>query len=315
MEQWRGMAYLIGAFTLAGSSVIAASFIPATLGIFRITAMSLFLAILCLLPLSWRFVMGAIRQLTVRDWGLLTLQALFGIVLFRMFFLYGLPLTSAAEAGILTGATPAVTVMLAVALLKERITRSAFMGIASTIGGILLVQGLLTPGAGDAFSLNHAAGNILVLCAAVSESLFNVISRSSAVQNAVGHRKPLHPLAQTTLVTFIAWLLCLVPSYFEQPLSALFLIGWREWLALFWYGPIVTALAFLFWYAGIKRCHASTAAALSGMMPFTALLLSVVVLGETAGRQQWTGGGLIVLGMALIGVSQGQVRNVREGIN
>ncbi|EFU41064.1 hypothetical protein PVOR_15584 [Paenibacillus vortex V453] len=45
----------------------------------------------------------------------------------------------------------------------------------------------------------------------------------------------------------------------------------QEWLALVWYVPIVTALAFIWWYAGIKRCQVATAAAFSGMMPFTAI--------------------------------------------
>jgi drug/metabolite transporter (DMT)-like permease len=60
-------------------------------------------------------------------------------------------------------------------------------------------------------------------------------------------------------------------------------------------------LAFIFWYAGIKRCTACTAAAFSGMMPFTSLILSVLVLGEYANWQQWAGGGLVILGMILIG--------------
>ncbi|MED4750460.1 DMT family transporter [Brevibacillus choshinensis] len=93
----------------------------------------------------------------------------------------------------------------------------------------------------------------------------------------------------------------MIPALFEQPNYSLSIIGWNEWLALIWYGPFVTALAFIFWYAGIKRCHVSTAAALSGMMPFSALLLSVWLLGEQAGWQQWLGGLLVILGMVLIG--------------
>lgn len=304
LERLKGMYYLFGAFSLAGTSVIAARFFPENLGIFTITAVSLFFALLCLLPLGLRELVKAVRRLSSRDWILLTFQALFGVFLFRMFLLYGLSHTSTAEAGIITGATPAVTVLLAFFLLKETINRTVLLGIVSTVGGILLIQDLFAPGPGSTFSMNHFAGNVLVLCAAVSESLFNIFSRSAAVTAEASQREPLHPIAQTTLVTAMALILCLVPSLFEHPVSSLSTIGWKEWLALVWYGPFVTALAFIFWYAGIKRCQASTAAALSGMMPFTALVLSVIVLGEHAGWQQWSGGILVILGMILIGGNQ-----------
>lgn len=250
--------------------------------------------------------MKSVIRLNVKDWLLLLLQALFGIFLFRMFLLYGLLHTSAVEAGILTGATPAVTVVLAMVLLKESVNRAKFAGILSTVGGIFLIQGIFA--AGGKFSADHIAGNVLVLCAAVSESLFNLFSRTAAVQTMFSRSEPVHPFVQTALVSAAALVLCLIPSLYEDPVSALSVIGWREWLALIWYGPFVTALAFIFWYAGIKRCHASTAAAFSGMMPFTALLLSVAVLGEAAGWQQWAGGGLVILGMVLIGGSSSQVR-------
>jgi len=72
-------------------------------------------------------------------------------------------------------------------------------------------------------------------------------------------------------------------------------------MALLWYGLFVTALGFIFWYAGIKRCGAFTAAAFSGMMPFTSMLLSIILLSEHPGWQQWSGGILIIAGTTLIG--------------
>ncbi|EGW40222.1 putative membrane protein [Desulfosporosinus sp. OT] len=75
-----------------------------------------------------------------------------------------------------------------------------------------------------------------------------------------------------------------------------------------WYGLFVTALAFVFWYAGIKRCGAFTAAAFSGMMPFTSMLLSVIILGEHPGWQQWLGGILVIFGMVLIGTGDISIR-------
>ena len=299
MERFQGIAYLIGAFSLAGTSVIAARFVSSSLGTFTITAISLFFTMLALLPLCVENLGKTIRQMVMRDWILLLFQAMFGIFLFRMFLLLGLMHTSSGEAGILTGATPAVTALLARFVLKEPVYKKSLFGIFSTVAGILLLQGLLLPGSG--FMVEHLIGNLLVLCAAVCESLFNIISRVNSLQTVTAQTQPLDPLVQTTLVAGIALILCLIPSLLEHPLNSLALLGIKQWLALVWYGLFVTALAFIFWYAGIKRCTAYTAAAFSGMMPFTSLILSILILGEQIGWQQWSGGTLVVIGMLLIG--------------
>lgn len=302
VEHLKGPFFLFCAFTLAGTSVISARFVTGQLGIFTITAVSLFIAILCLLPLCGSSPMKAIRLLGAGDWFLLFLQALFGIFLFRMFLLYGLLHTSAGEAGILTGVTPAATALLARVMLKESFNQTILAGILSTMGGILLIQGFLLPG--SQFSLVHFWGNMLVICAAVSESLFNIFSRMNNLKAAASLKEALNPAMQTLLVSAMALLLCIIPSLFEDPVVAMKALDIKQGLALVWYGMFVTALAFIFWYAGIKRCTAHTAAAFSGMMPFTALILSVLVLGENAGWQQWLGGGLVMLGMFLIGAQQ-----------
>jgi drug/metabolite transporter (DMT)-like permease len=236
-----------------------------------------------------------------KDFLFLFVQALFGMFLFRMFLLTGLTLTSAGEAGILTGATPAITAVLARTILKEPLGGKEFIGILCTITGVFLIQGLFLPG--NRFSMDHFAGNMLVLCAAGCESAFSILSRVFVRSSDSGGTSLLHPMVQTALVSAIAMILCLIPAMFENPLTRLNAIGAGDWFALLWYGIFVTALAFIFWYAGIQRCNAVTAAAFSGMMPFTSLLLSVLLLDETAGSRLWAGGALVIAGIVLIGIS------------
>lgn len=299
MEKITGPLYLIGGFTLAGTSVVAARFVSQSLGTFTITAVSLFFTILGLLLLFRMQIIKPILNLGTKTWLALIVQATCGIFLFRMFLIQGLLRTSTVEAGILTGITPAATALLAMFLLKEQVNRKRILGITNTVAGIIIMQGAFL--SGGEFSMGHVWGNLLVMCAAVSESLFNVFSRYSSRKGQPDGSERLDPIPQTLLVAVIAFLLCLIPSAFEQPWAALMSLGAWEWLALLWYGLFVTALAFIFFYAGIKRCTASTAAVFSGMMPFTSMILSVLILGETAGPQQWLGGALIVLGMILTG--------------
>ena len=292
------------AFVLAGTSVITARVLSGRLGGFTITAVSLGLLVVFLLPFYLRKTVKTARLLKGADWKMIVLQAVFGIFLFRIFLISGVSLTGTGEAGILTGATPAITSLLAFLLLREFPSGKTLPGIGCTVAGILLLQGIAANG--GSFSIHHFWGNVLVLCAAASESVFNVISRKHGMKGRVSPSQALPPMVQTVLVSTMALALCLVPALLEHPAAALQTTGLREWLALAWYGLVVTALAFAFFYAGVKRCGAYTTAAFSGMMPLTAMLLSVFLLGEKMGYLQWTGGAFIIFGMLLIGANPSQ---------
>ena len=298
MQSVAGVLFLAAAFSLAGTSIIAGKLVCGLLGPFTITTASLFFALLGLLPLYGRSVLGSLGQLTGHDWRRLLLQALLGIFLFRLLLLLGLQHTSAGEAGLLTGATPAFTALLGWLFLREPLNPVRCLGIGCTVTGILTIQGLWSAGiilAGD-----HLAGNLLILGAALSESLFNLLSRSSSINNAAGQSLIANPAAWTTLVVCMALLLCLGPAIAENQAAALLLLPASGWGALAWYGLFVTALAFICWYQGIKRCDVAVAAAFSGLMPLTALILSVLLLNEQVNWSHWAGGLLIVLGMWLL---------------
>ncbi len=198
----------------------------------------------------------------------------------------------------LTGAAPAMTAMMTWMFLKERLTAGILAGTLSTVIGIFLIQG--TPSSGQVFLTDHLGGNLLVLGAAACESLFNTLSRAGSRDQTRGDT-PVDPIVQTTLVTIAAFIIAVIPALMEHPFSGLSGLGMTGWLALAWYGWVVTALAFICWYAGIKRTSAYTAAAYSGIMPLTSMLLSFWLLHERVGYVQVAGGLAVILGMWFIG--------------
>ncbi|MFH1513506.1 MAG: DMT family transporter [Bacillota bacterium] len=306
MRSMQGKLYLAGAFSLAGTSVITGYLLSAKLSGFTITAVSMAIVLISLFPFYAKRTLRTVRALTRRDWRMLFFQAVLGIFLFRMFLLLGVTRTSTAEAGILTGTTPAITAVMAFFLLRERLSAMTAAGVAGTVAGILLLQGSALFSA--RFSGQNLLGNAFVLCAAASESAFNILSRKHKAGEASHTSAPIHPMVQTLLVSAITLCLAIVPALTERPLIAIASLGLQEWLALIWYGIIVTALAFALFYAGARRCGAYIIAAFSGMMPLTSMILSVVVLQESIMAIQWAGGALILLGMVLIG--QNNRRNV-----
>lgn len=295
MENFKGRMYLFMSFALAGTAVIAARFIT-SLGTFTITASSLLLAIVLSIPFYGIETKKSLNSMKKSDWIMISLQAFFGIFLFRAFLLYGLQHTSSAEAGILIGCAPVITCILASFILNEKADRKTIAGILFAVAGIFLLQGKQFL----SLSLLNLLGNALVLCAAVSESAFNILSRIHSARKTPGNTDKLDPVVQSLLVSVIAFVFCLIPALFEHPVSSLMLLDARGWLSITWYGLIVTMLSYVLWYAGIKRCSAYTAAAFSSLMPLTSMLLSFLILKENISGIQWLGGSMVVLGILFI---------------
>ena len=302
MRNIKGKIYLLLAFSLAGTSVITGYILSEKLSSFTITAVSLGILLLCLLPLYLARAGETIGLLKKNDWKMLILQAVFGIFVFRIFLLLGVNLTSTVEAGILIGTTPAITSLLAFFCLKEKLSGSTALGIGCTVAGIVLLQGASLHSV--QFSTRHFWGNVFILCAAASESAFNIIARKHRAKRMCDDAMQIHPMVQTLLVAAIAFGLSVIPAFGEQPFASLQTIGLKEWFALTWYALIVTALAFVFFYEGVKLCDAYTAAAFSGMIPLTSMLLSLVFLQERIGYTQWAGGFLVIFSMLLIASKQ-----------
>ncbi len=137
-----GKLYLTLAFILAGSSVVAAYFVAAYIPPFTTTFLSLTFASLTAILLCGKKMASAIKRLSKKTLMTIALQAVFGSFLFRVFLTFGLKHIGATEAGIITGATPAITALFTWIMLREKLTVRTITGILITFAGIMLVQGL-----------------------------------------------------------------------------------------------------------------------------------------------------------------------------
>ncbi|MCD7948117.1 MAG: DMT family transporter [Oscillospiraceae bacterium] len=284
------------AFILAGSSVIAAHFVSAYLPAFTTTFLSLVFASLTAALVCGRKMVGAVRHLTGKTWLVIVLQALFGSFLFRVCLTKGLQYIGATEAGVITGATPAIMALLTWILLRERLRLRTVVGVLFTIAGVALVQGF--PFETTLVQL-RPLGVILVLCAAACESLFTTLSRRLHMVGQAEETLP--PLVHAGFVSILAMAFCLVPALMERPWAAIAALPMSAWIALvWWYGSIVTVVAFALMFAGAKRCNGYTIAAFAGIIPISSTLLSVLLLNETILPYQIGGCALVVLATLVI---------------
>jgi len=292
----KGKIFLAIAFILAGSSVVTARYVSGDLQPFTITFMSLVFASLTAFSLCGRSILSTAKKLSKRHWKILILQSVFGIFLFRIFLTFGLRYTSAVEAGIVTGTSPAITAVFTRLFLKEHLNKSSMIGILFTLSGVLILQGF--PFNMASFDIGHLLGNILALGAASCESLFATLSRKAHTDSKEDYE--LRPFAQSGIVSIIALMLCLIPMLSESPFSELTALPTIGWIALAWYGSAATVIAFACMFTGAKYCDGYTIAAFSGLIPISSLVLSITVLKEAVSLNQVIGCGLIVASIMIM---------------
>jgi len=280
---------------IVGSSVVVGKVVVARVPVFLVGGLRLAFACVVLVPLLLLLERGWPR-LGRRDLAVLGLQAFTGIFLFTTLLLSGLKLTSAAAAGIVTSTTPAVGGALAVLLLRERLTRARAGGIALAVVGILAIN-VSAPAAPPA-GATALLGNLLVFGAVASEAVFIICGRVAAARVA--------PLVAATTVSVLGFLMFLPFAAREAMRFGLASIGTGDWVALAYYGFVVTVLAFVLWARGLAVVPASTAAVFTAVLPLSAVLLSYAVLGEAFAWSHLLGGGCVVGGIVLLAREPGE---------
>lgn len=283
-------ARLATAMILVGSSVVAAKLIVATIPPFIAGAGRFAIATALLVPLLL-LREGRPPALPRRDWAILALQAFTGIFLFYLLLLFGLRLTTATEAGVITGTTPAVTALLSVLILRERAGPLRWIGIGLAALGAVAASvpvGASVPSDAAASLL----GNLLVFGAVCGEASFTLGSK------AISSRAT--PLFNATAISAIGLAFFLPPALIEARGFAFAAVPLVAWLTVAYTGTVVTVLAFTLWFSGVARVPASVAAGFTGLLPTSAILLSALVLREPLTLQHLIAVAAVLLGLTLL---------------
>ena len=283
-KNWTAIAQLVAAMSLAGSSVVVGKRLAGGLPVFLTTFATLLVALIVMLPYAW-LKREEIRCLMPREWLYLFLQGICGIVLFRVLLLSGLRTIGAAQAGIITGASPAVLTMLSWFMLGERPSALSTAGVLCAIAG---TAGLALADTAANGINGPSWGVILVFGAVVSEGLFSIWrKRIAATVSAT---------ANTVALVFCA-LLTIFPLALLDAVHHPALPTATELLAILYYGAVATVMAYILWTGAVGSVSGVTAGITTAAMPASAVLLSALALNEPLSAHQISSCLLVVVGI------------------
>lgn len=234
--------------------------------------------------------------LTAAIWGV---QPLFIVAQFT-----GLQYSTVGNATLIASTTPAVTALLAVLFLRERLLPIQWLGIAISFLGVLV---LFSKGSLEALlhiSFNY--GDILFFCAQLGWAAYMLI----------GFRvmRHLSALATTAWAGVFGALTTFVYGLFTGELhyAPLSTAGMVYMAYVVWVGGVC---AMVFWNLGIKAVGAGQAAVFLNIMPLMGVGVGIAVLGEDFYWQECFGAVGILSGVYLLTQARHILhrRNVRHG--
>lgn len=290
----RNAAYLelSSAMILVGSSVVVGKMIVSTFPVFLASSLRFGLASVIFIPVLAGVAKG-VPSIGKRDWLVIFLQAFTGVFLFSILLLYGLKLTSAAEAGIVTSTTPAVIAVISIAFLGEKVSRRLTVGILLTVLGIIAINTLSEASRQGSAGIS-VLGTLLILGAVIGEALFTVLRKASSNQ--------VTPTLAAALVSLVGFMMFVPFSIIEVKVSGFSLgaVSLQQWLPIIYYAVVVTVIAFILWFRGVSKVPASRAAVFTGLLPISAVVLSYVILGEAFHWSHLIGGTMVIGGIVVI---------------
>ncbi len=258
--------------------------------------------------LAWmRFGLGALAMLhwlpkpadepamTTQTKRLLFLESFLGNFLFTICMLFGLSLTSAVSAGVIMAAIPAVVALLSWAFLRERIDWRVGSGVACAALGIALLSlTKATPSEATAQAAGNSSalwGNLLVFAAVLCEAAYAVIGKK--LTGALG------PKRITALINL--WGLALMtPMGLYGALRFDFsVVPWNIWGLLLFYALAASVWTVWLWMTGLKSVPAAQGGVFTVMLPISAALVGVLVLGEPVSATQGLAFAIALVGLVL----------------
>lgn len=210
-------------------------------------------------------------------------------LLYFIFELYGLSMVSSALSGVIIALVPVVVIILARIILKENATVLQTVCTLISIIGVSAISIISNDG-----SKNHFLGIILLVCAVICASVFNILSRSESAYFSPFERTYVMFLIGVIGFNLIA-VLTLKENYFPLLIASLSNIKFLT--AIIYLSLFSSVLAFLLYNFSTTVISVVQSSSFSNIITAVTVLAGVVILKESFSFFEYILCVIIVLGV------------------
>ena len=243
------------------------------------------------------------RRISVRQALVVTLLGFCGIFSYSFFFFSGLQYISASRAALIVALNPAVMTLIAYLFYSEQVTALKVLGIMLCFCGVALVVGGGDPqGAtggpasgptGGPASEHVWLGEALIGGCVLSWSAYSVFCKT-----VVRQLGPLHTVTYSIYAGTVMLVLYAAASGVLR-MDAVWRFSMAEIASLFYLGVIGSAVAYIWYYEGIKQIGVARASVFIAINPLSAVIFGAALLGEQLTLATLLGGVLIISGIVV----------------
>jgi drug/metabolite transporter (DMT)-like permease len=212
---------------------------------------------------------------------------------YQFLFVGGVALSTASNAALIIGTTPAVVAVASALLGRERISGFHWAGAVLAAIGIGFVVG-----PGVSFGGATWRGDLMVLGAVGCWSTFTLGSAS-----LIARHSPLYVTGMTMVYGGVPYIVMAFPQILR--------VAWLDvstWTmsALVLSALLALNLSYVIWYAGVQRLGAARTSIYSNGVPIVAMILAAVWLGEALTVPKLLGAAAVLSGVVLTRIGRRQ---------
>lgn len=274
-------------YILVGSSYPIAKEAMDSIPTWTFTFITFVIGFLVLLPLTLTSDKTNWFRIDLKNWLAISIQSMFGAVLYTVFLLYGLSSTSAISASVITSAAPAVVLVLSVIFLKEKMHINTLLSVVLAVVSVVL----MTLPSSQSGSVNTFSGLVFLSLSTLSTAI--VVVAAKLISSSM---KPL------TLAAGV----CLTGAIFSIPMTLhelssfnLSSITLHQSIIMVYYGIFVWALPYIFFFYGISRVSAPSAGMCVALIPVASMLASVMIYGDRVKNTDLIAMAIIIISILL----------------
>jgi drug/metabolite transporter (DMT)-like permease len=254
-------------------------------------AVDLFSSRLIIMPISGAILLvlgvlnGASALPNRRLWGQIALTGLFNMGLFQIFLIAGIAILGPSRTPIIVYTMPTWSALLAVFVLKERITLRIALSLALSLAAVGLIISQETA------VRSTPEGTLFALLAAISFGIGTVLTKRMAVAGDITINAAWQILLGTAPV-LVVWLVFARTAYFHaEHVRGLFALGW---LIL-----VSNVLAYACWFRIIRALPAAVASLTTLVVPCVGFGSSALLTTTPISYADFVALGLIIVAVTL----------------
>jgi drug/metabolite transporter (DMT)-like permease len=242
---------------------------------------------------------GGLRGVKRADLARIALLGLLAVGVYHVGLNEGERFTTSGTASVIVSTAPAMTLALALALGMERFSPARTAGLVVAFAGVVIVVLL---GAGQSISFHNAKGPLIVLCAPVAWTLYNVMAKPLVARQS--------PIAVSSAAS-LAGTVLLLPLLSAHSLHTARSMDLLDWALVVYLGVLCTLAAYIAWTTALQHLDASMAMAYLYVIPVLAVGIGAVALGEHVTVWLAAGTALVVGGLGLAQLPAWRPRRAR----